>query len=255
LTPKLIVFSDLDGTILNENYDYKEVQSAICKLISMGVSIVLASSKTKAEIEFYQRKLGINEPFIVENGSAIIIPKGYFRMKYDSTIRNRLYSVIQLGLDYASIRNSFPIIQTRSNSTIIGFGDMTIKEIAEDSGLPIELACLSKEREYDEPFKIISGVKSDILQAIESVGLSYTEGGRYLHVLGNTDKGKALAILKELYLREFHKIVTISIGNSINDLCMLDLVNMPFMINNKMTAAKAWSEILEIAMDYYFVSK
>ena len=69
-SPKIVVFADLDGTILNESYDYSEVEPTIRQLLSLNVSIVLCSSKTKAEIEFYRRKLGISSPFIVRTGSA-----------------------------------------------------------------------------------------------------------------------------------------------------------------------------------------
>lgn len=245
LKPKVIIFTDIDGTILDENYDYSQIHEIIHKLVLLDSSIVLTSSKTKAEVELYRRKLAINEPFIVENGSAIIIPKNFFVTKYGFTKENHFYRIIELGMDYSTVRKKLALLQEKNNATIIGFGDMTIKEVANDTGLPVKLASLAKKREYDEPFKIIDGQEKEILRSIEQEGLSYTKGGRYLHLLGNTDKGKAVAILKQLYLQEFIRIVTIGVGDSENDIPMLGLVDNPFKIDGKDRILSVWCNILK----------
>ena len=51
-------------------------------------------------------------------------------------------------------------------------------------------------------------------------------------------------------MREFRKIVTIGVGDSINDLPMLKLVNKPFKIDNQKNMLTTWQEILEIAQAY-----
>jgi len=246
LIPKILIFTDLDGTLLDDKYDFAQIKPIIRKLLSLKASVILVSSKTKSEIEFYRRKLRISDPFIVENGSAIIIPKTYFKIKHDFAKQNQNYKVIELGPPYTVVRNKLSLVQKKSSSNIIGFGDMTINEIAKDAGLPIELAKFAKKRQYDEPFKIINGCEEEVIQAIEDTGLSYTKGGRYFHLLGNTNKGKALAILKQLYLQDFQKIVTIGVGDSLNDLPMLELVSKPFMVDYKKNALAVWQEILEI---------
>jgi mannosyl-3-phosphoglycerate phosphatase len=248
LKTKIVIFADLDGTILDDNYSYKEVQPVLRKLVSMDVSIVIDSSKTRAEIEYYLKKLRLNEPFIVENGSAIFIPKGYFSFPYEFVKETQLYQVIELGVNYSSIRNKLEIVRKKSKATIIGFGDMTVKEVAIDAGLSIDLAILSKKREYDEPFKIVAGCEAEVLLAIEKEQLCYTRGGRYFHLLGKTDKGNALVHLKQLYLKKFQHIVTIGIGDGPNDKTMLKLVDNPIWINNN--SLIGWREILEIAKQY-----
>jgi mannosyl-3-phosphoglycerate phosphatase len=250
LNPKIILFSDLDGTVLNKNYSYLQIQPTLQKLLSLNVSIVLTSSKTRAEIEFYRQQLGITEPFISENGSAIIIPKGYFKTQITPTLSNADYEVIQLGVDYSTLRNKLKTIREKTHSTLLGFGDMTLKEIAQDSGLPLELAALAKNREYDEPFKIICGDEQEVIQAINDQGLSYTKGGQYFHLLGKTDKGKAVATLKNLYLQEFGEIVTLGIGDGPNDLSMLKIVDKPFFIADSKDAFRMWQDILAVAKTF-----
>ena len=246
MKPKILIFADIDGTILDDQYNSAEVQPIINDLISFQTSIILTSSKTKAEIEFYREKLGINEPFVVENGSAIIIPKNYFKVKYGYTKQKDEYNIIQLGTEYTKIREELELIRRKNNASIIGFGDMTNEEVATDAGLPLDLAALSKKREYDEPFKIINGNEEDILRDIENRGLFYTKGGRYFHVLGKTDKGKAISILKQVYLDEFCKIAAIGIGDSQNDLSMFSEVDVFFLIG-KNSLKSVWQEVLDKA--------
>jgi len=67
-----IVFSDLDGTLLDHNtYGWQEAQPALNLCKNRHVPIVLVSSKTRAEMEFLRRSLSISAPFVSENGGGI----------------------------------------------------------------------------------------------------------------------------------------------------------------------------------------
>ena len=139
---KTVIFTDLDGSLLNEKYDFQDVKPIIERLVASGVPIVFCSSKTRAEIEFYRKKMGINDPFISESGAAVFIPRGYFQFNYAYTRQADSYDVIELGAAYSIIRKKLVGVKIKSASKIIGFGDMTKEEIAKDSGLPLELAKL-----------------------------------------------------------------------------------------------------------------
>ncbi|HSQ49041.1 MAG TPA: mannosyl-3-phosphoglycerate phosphatase, partial [Candidatus Deferrimicrobiaceae bacterium] len=246
MKPKIVVFADLDGTILDEHYNFSHTQPIIHQLLTLDASIVLASSKTRSEVEFYRRQLGIKDPFIVENGSAIFIPKRYFKTAFTYTKQHRQYHVIELGMPYSEIRVKIKSIKKETGASIIGFGDMTLQEVAKDTGLPVEQAQLAKAREYDEPFRIIGGSENEVIDAIEHEGLCYTKGGRYFHVLGNTDKGKATVALKQLYQLEFQRAVTIGIGDSPNDFSMFAQVDKSFIIAADKSASPCWQEILKL---------
>jgi len=227
---KIVLFADLDGALLDEKYSYQTVKPVIDQLLILNTAIVFCSSKTRAEIEFYRRQMGINDPFISENGSAIFIPKGYFKFGYSFTWSSHKYNVIELGAAYSAVRGELGKAKEKSAAKIIGFGDMTEKEIAKDSGLPLELAKLAKRREYDEPFRIVEGNEKEVLELITKESYRYTKGGRYFHMLGNTDKGRAVTLLKGLYAKSFHELITYGIGDSSNDLPMLEMVDIPIFV-------------------------
>ena len=246
---KIIVFADLDGSLLNDNYEADQIEPIIHQLLSLNVSIVFASSKTREEIEFYRKEMQVNDPFIIENGSAIFIPQNYFEANYEFTKRVEGYNIIELGVPYQIIREKLVAVKNQTAAKIVGFGEMTAEEIAIDSGLPMSLALLAKKREYSEPFKILNGNEKEVLEALEKVGLCYTRGGRYLHALGNCDKGKATSILKNLYLRQFSRIFCVGVGDSANDLAMLRIVDKPFFVEKTANIKAVWKEIESIARD------
>jgi mannosyl-3-phosphoglycerate phosphatase len=64
-------------------------------------------------------------------------------------------------------------------------------------------------------------------------GLNYAWGGKFHHILGKNDKGKAVEILKELYENQFFSISTVGIGDSLNDLPMLSIVDQPILLKGK----------------------
>lgn len=242
---KRLLFADLDGTFLDDQYDFQTTKPIVDELTSLGVSIVFCSSKTRHEIEYYRKVTSSNEPFISENGAAIFIPKDYF--PFDFTAKKTSgYHVIRLSTSYKILRNKLAEIKENTTARIVGFGDMTLEELAYDTGLPIDLASLAKKREHDEPFRIVEGNKAHVISAIRNEGLSCVQGGRYFHLTGGTDKGKAVLILKNLYSRIFEKVETIAVGDGPNDFSMFRAVEKSFLIKKSSADSriKAWSSIL-----------
>lgn len=103
-TPKLIVFTDLDGTLLDrETYSFEQALPALEVIQQKGIPLILSSSKTRAEIEIYRRELGYDHPFISENGGAIFIPKNYFSFQFPYDRELDGYDVLELGTFYPLI--------------------------------------------------------------------------------------------------------------------------------------------------------
>ena len=58
------------------HYRWDAARPALEALGSGGVPLLLCSSKTRAEMEALARGLGLAGPLIVENGGALVLPKG-----------------------------------------------------------------------------------------------------------------------------------------------------------------------------------
>ena len=86
---KKVIFTDLDGTLLDyDTYSFEEAVPAIKEAEDKKVPIVICTSKTRAEIEYWREKIGNNHPFVSENGGGIFIPKKYFRFDFEYTFED-----------------------------------------------------------------------------------------------------------------------------------------------------------------------
>jgi mannosyl-3-phosphoglycerate phosphatase len=232
---KPIIFTDLDGTLLDhDTYSFEEALPALTLLKEKNIPLIICSSKTKKEIEYYRRKLDNCHPFISENGGGIFIPKGYFQFTVQSsqfTVSDEDdYHVIRLGASYSDLRGALLKLHSEGFN-VRGFGDMTAEELAGIANMSIDEARMAKKRDFDEPF-VFDGGKADeqkLLEAIIAKGFNFTQG-RFFHILGNSDKGKAVSIPIELYKRKFGEIITIAIGDSPNDIPMLKKVDYPVIV-------------------------
>ena len=248
--PKLVVFADLDETLLDDAYSYEDLKPILSKLLSMDVSIVFCSSKTQGEIEHYRQKMDVQDPFIVENGGAIIIPKNYFPFSPACSKQTKKHYIIELGVPYALIREKLARIKLETGAGIVGFGDLTAEEVAAETGLPLNMAKRAKKRDYDEPCHLHWGNEKEVLAAVEKEGLVFVKGGRYFHLMGGSDKGKATATLKDLYVKAFGRTVTFGVGDSPVDMPMLKAVDVPLLVRNSSGGKNArlvvWRNVLRL---------
>jgi len=238
---KEIIFTDLDGTLLDDNYSHKKAINALKLIRKKNIPLVFCTSKTKAEIEYYRKKLGNKEPFVSENGGAIFIPKGYFDLRFKFDKKDKNYLIIELGTDYNKL---LPVIKKmKNNFNIKNFNSMTAKEISKISNIPLVNAKLAQKRNYDEPFILVK--KTDekaLIKIIRKNKLNFTKGGRFYHIMGNSDKGKAVKILINLFKKKYGIISTYGFGDANNDFEMLNSVDKGYLVmkNNRKYASKKY---------------
>jgi mannosyl-3-phosphoglycerate phosphatase len=234
-----LIFTDLDGTLLDHlTYSFQPALPALNALKEKGIPLVFCTSKTRAETEKVRRRAKNTHPFIVENGGAIFIPEGYFPLKSDLTTasvreveKDEKYQVIELGTPYAHLREVLSKIQAQYPGQIRGFGDLSVDEIAKLCDLSPEEASLARQREYDEPFVLDEeSLKTKIQEDARLSNLQVTRGGRFYHLMGANDKGKATLNLIEIYRKQFEALKSIGLGDSLNDLPMLAAVDIPVLL-------------------------
>jgi mannosyl-3-phosphoglycerate phosphatase len=225
-----VIFTDLDETLLERyTYSFEKAEPALSIIRRLDIPLVICSSKTRAEIEVYRKMLGIQRhPFISENGGGIFIPKGYFRdISGYSPAEDNGYEVITLGTSYHRLRDVVQELRAEGFG-IRGFGDMSQEEISSLTGLNPEEAAMAKERHFDEAF-VFNGDAVALRREAKAFGLNITEG-RLFHITGANDKGKAVDILKELYLAECPDSVFIALGDSPTDASMLKRADYPVLV-------------------------
>jgi mannosyl-3-phosphoglycerate phosphatase len=233
-----IIFTDLDGTLLDhETYSFSAAMPALERIREKHIPLVFCSSKTRAEIEIWRKRLENHDPFISENGGGIFVPVSYFPENDIGGLWPKAeiidgYCVLVLGTPYPVLRRALEDLR-RNGFDVKGFGDMSVQEVIEVTGLSDEEAELAKRREFDETF-IFHGDQGEIealLRSIREKGRRCAQG-RFYHLMGDHDKGKAIDILKGLYQRKFGDIISLALGDSPADVPMLEKVDYPVLVRN-----------------------
>jgi mannosyl-3-phosphoglycerate phosphatase len=230
-----VVFTDLDGTLLNsETYSWHAARPAIECLNRRGTPWILVTSKTRAEVEFWRGRLEHQHPFIVENGGAAFLPRGYFPKPVPGARQLGPYEVIEWGAAYEALVADLGACSLRSRCRVWGFHDMTAHEVSAACGFPLEQAILAKQRQYDEPFLIRDPqLAGGLTCAIEELGRSWTRGGRFWHILGKNDKAAAVLAISALFKQLYATVRTIGLGDGANDASFLAAVNVPVLIRSR----------------------
>lgn len=241
--PRMVIFTDLDGTLLDrQTYSYEAAKPALEKIKANGTPLVFCSAKTRAEQEVYRTELDINDPFIVEDGGAIFIDKGYFcfPFHYDKTVSD--YCIVELGTPYWMIRNALFEVALETRLSLPAFGTMSVEQVSEVTGLDPDAASRAKTREYEETLvrNFVPGELARLEEALSHRDLKLTHGGRFHGVVGANDKGRAARYLIDLYRRQKGDVFTVGIGDSRNDIPMLSVVDLPMLVQK---SVGEWEDI------------
>ena len=140
-TLQKIVFTDIDGTLIDiYSGKFEGTDLLVKKFAKMGIPVILCSAKTRSEQEYIRNKLGLSDPFIIENGGAVVIPDGYFdEFEIVPCTRKNGYSLIEIGGHSNEIRKRLARIREELQINFKGTTDMTLNEISKEGTNSIAL--------------------------------------------------------------------------------------------------------------------
>lgn len=230
--PELILFTDLDGTLLDhDSYCVRAALPAIDLLVRRGQPIIPVSSKTASEIRHWNRMLTLKGPFICENGCGIILPAGSLNQKPHMAVEENGEWRISLGKRVEEVQAALEALSADAKFQYRSLAEMTPDELSSLTGLAGEELDQCMDREYDAPF-VITGHHDGaaVAKMAADRGYHFTRGGRFYHLTGGCHKGDAVRILVDLYRSERPDILCVAIGDSLNDLPMFREVDMAFLV-------------------------
>jgi len=246
-----IVFTDLDGTLLNGNsYAYAAAQPTIAQLQQQGIPVVPVTSKTRQEVVHLRAELGLTDPFVVENGSAIYLPLATAAFALPKPTPTSEpdpesdrpavydqggYRVLNLGCTYVMARAGMKALALTLGRPLKGFGDLNAAQLQTLTQLSPEEAKAAKAREFSEPFLTPKNIDGPVLAAMAvDLGFQVVVGNRFSHLIGaNAGKGRAVQQLVALYQAAHPQQlapVTLGLGDSPNDLPLLAQVDYPVVV-------------------------
>ncbi|NIM18680.1 MAG: mannosyl-3-phosphoglycerate phosphatase [Candidatus Latescibacteria bacterium] len=228
-----VIFTDLDGTLLDQkSYEYRQALAGLNLIQYKDIPLVFCSSKTRSEQMIYRAKLGINHPFIVEDGGAIFIEADYFPFEFEYDKSIGIFKVFELGTSYPVIREALLSVQNETGIQLNGYGDLSIEEVSNITGLDKQEASLAMAREYQETLVTVLEPNEalKVEAALKKHGLRLNKGRRFCNISGQNDKGKAVTILASLYRQLLGEISLIGIGDSYNDVPLFNAVDIPVLV-------------------------
>lgn len=263
LEMRIVVFTDLDGTLLDhDDYSFEEAIPAIERLRKYDIPLILNSSKTKAEMLLIRRLIKNQHPFICENGCAVFYPIGYFdgRDGKDTGLNVKVF-----GRKYDRIVSELAVLRQETGYDFVGFSDLGVSGVAETTGLSLDKASNAMKRHGSEPIEWRDTAErlTAFRHTLKQCGLRVVKGGRFYHVMGLFDKADGLKYLSSRYERFFGEdVVRIALGDAPNDRSMLQVAdysaviahkqghllkipNHPEVYYTKYTGPAGWSEAIE----------
>lgn len=264
---QLVVFTDLDGTLLDHHtYSFQPAEAMLARLNSLNIAVIPNTSKTAAELAVIRQETKLDTPFVVENGAAIYIPKGFLPEQPQDTeevegywrkafVPDRSHWLELLENKAGDYKNAFR-----------GFSDMDDNDLSLATGLSLESANLANNRQFSEPLQWLGTEKEkdDFTKLMKGAGANVLQGGRFVHISGKCNKGVAMRWLtKELEKQNAGtRYKSVALGDSFNDNDMLEAADIAVQIKSPkhdypklfrtdalwqstMLGPKGWHECLE----------
>jgi len=234
---QFLVFTDLDGSLLDHHsYSYLDALPQLHMLEHLGIPVIPATSKTRLEIEHLRVALGNSYPFIVENGAAVFIPVGYFDTQPVATVEREGYWVREFSAPREKWLGILQALSSEFPREYDYFHHAGTAGIVRMTNLPEARAIEANQRGYSEPVQWLGDEarKAEFISCLQSRGASVLQGGRFLGVSGDCDKGRALAWLRQVYQQSKPDTVChdLAIGDSGNDCAMLEAAETALLVRS-----------------------
>lgn len=232
--PQILIFTDLDGTLLDDQtYDFSPAIPALKFIRSLEIPLVIVSSKTRVEIEFFRKILSLDSPFIAENGGGIYFPTSFALPKDYSYEKVDGFNALFIGRPIKEVLERSR--KLKENFNFKGFSEMSVQEIASLTGLTLEHAVLASKREFDEPIMLKDPIdnKEIFCKKAANYGLDCVYGGRFIHLFLGGNKGRAVETVLAIYRQLRGPTFSIALGDSPNDIPMLKVVDKAVLMRGR----------------------
>lgn len=250
----IIIFTDLDGCLLDHNnYSFSIAKPLLQQLEKLGIPLILNSSKTQLEIEKTQRDMNLDCPFIIENGAAIYFTmeqtKQLVKLEGETLDYVDHYAIKRFAQYHEQILSVANSLKNKYQFLYKGFSDMTTDQISGLTQLSKEDAFLASQRNFSEPL-LWQDNQARLLQfkqLLSNQNINMTEGGRFIHLSGQYNKGHAMQWLVDHWSTDKkNNQKVIALGDSMNDVSMLNNSDYAIIIKNKAQKINAKGNIRTI---------
>lgn len=230
MATQTLIFSDINGTLIDfDTYAYEGSYDAVQRLKATGIPLILCSSNNASEIQPLRKALGLQEPYIVENGSAIYNADG---------------TLMWQGASRKEIQLAIAMVRDETGLVFETFADISAERIRQETkrdGTNAVLALQHRHSELvvtklgDEEFKVLKA-------ACQRHGFDAVRGKQYINITApGVNKGSAIQRLTANYRKPGEQVTTIGIGDNVNDIPMFEVVDQAFLV--RLSRGQGWTPV------------
>jgi mannosyl-3-phosphoglycerate phosphatase len=229
--PKVVIFTDLDGTFLGHNdFDIGLAGQRLAELTAAGVLVVFNTSKTLIECRALLEHLDQALPVIVENGSAIVVPERvsrerWYRVPKGSRALEEGWKVTWSIEVQLSDLQRFKASYLNSATDFLSCERAFAEQLSGLSGYALDNA---RARQHSLPLEPVM-IEPSLIAKASDYGFQFIQGGRFLSLQGQTDKGQAMKIFLD-HLQSDTSVWTVAMGDSKNDEPMLAHADLAIVV-------------------------
>ena len=233
---RYLIFTDLDGTLLDhENYSFGVNKKTISTIINNKNEIIFNTSKTFSECKKLLKELKLlNMPFSTENGAVIYFPKIRFNKIKNSSSFGRYWSVRIAKLSSKNWYQFLKLKQKKYNFFIAQ--DLSPKILKKYTNLNNTNMMLDREASqiilWEDNLTKLKLFKKDLKSEKDGVLI---KGSRFMQISSICNKRIAKKLISHAYdiqFRDKYSINTIALGDSKNDIDMLNSCKYSCLIKN-----------------------
>ncbi len=249
--PHSIVFSDIDGTLLNSDRELSEFTISEIRRIKDRVPVVLISSRMPSAMTHLQEELDItNQPLICYNGGLVLLQKKVVHSTYITTdiieelhhfnVNKNIHISVYHNddwfvpeMDYWAKRESQ---NTKVTPTVMPLEDVLQNWKTESKGAH-KIMCMGEESSIDQTYTFLENNFSKQLHL-------YRSKPTYIEI-ANKNISKLTAI--EMLLKTHFKIPiseVLAFGDNYNDIDMLKAVGTGVAVANAKPEALKIADII-----------
>jgi mannosyl-3-phosphoglycerate phosphatase len=142
------------------------------------------------------------------------------------------FTCYRLGKSFGEIKAVLNLISKKYSYKIKGYHNATPEEISEKTSLKGEALVRSLSREFSIPLFFDVHAEKILKQESAEHNLQILYGGRFMHLLSQTDKGMAMNLIMRGYRYKMDSadIQSIAMGDNLNDFAMLRQADYPILM-------------------------
>ena len=264
-----LVCIDMDGTLLNSKHKVSnDSKEALLKAHNMGVKIVVSTGRMYSDAEYFSNLIGVEAPVIASNG-AFIKEKNESEAIYKNILEEKLFmELLNIFIEYKVYPTFYTPEKAYCGSLVMKFFVEYIK-LRGIMSHSTKIKHIKTMKQWDKVFKFEKNniVKCEVMhkdqerlrkvrteiQKIKGIEIVSSSKHNIEITSKGVSKGRAVEKLAAYY--NIKKDDIIAIGDSENDLSMIEFAGMGIAMGNAIDRVKQKSNFITDTNDNEGVAK